>query len=158
MAVETWSPASLSWSNGFAASDLNSLANGSMITSSLSAPQIDNTTGNPYTRVVFSFVAGASMTASANGHILVGLVPLMPDGTNYASGSDGATTSNHYPWFQYPNIGIGLRSVASTERQIGGWVQILPMKYKVFVVNRSGVALPSSGNMVQYALFRSAIV
>lgn len=155
MAVETWSPTTMSWVTGFAASDLNSLANGSAKTSTGTA--IDNTGTGSKTRIVLRFLAGSSLTAAANGHILVFLLPSY-DGTNYVSHTDGATTSSHAPWYQYPTIAIGLRNTAAQENQMGGPVQLLPLKYKLVAINRTGVTLPASGNAIDYALFSPAIV
>lgn len=138
------------WTNGFAASDLNSLANGSQFTSTLSAPQIDNETGTPATHIAFEFTAGGSMTATTNGHILIALRPRLSDGTTYASSADGATVAGHLPWVNYPYATILLRPTASTEGQQS---PLIPLRIGLFTVvawNRSGVALPASGNMIKY--------
>lgn len=159
MAVETWSPVALTWNVCFAAADLNSLANGSQITSSLSSPHLTNDTGNPATMILFEFIPGSSFTPGNNATIIAGCVPLLSDGTNYASGTDGATASQHYPWFQYPSAAITLRTgVTAVERQMAGPVPIWPGRYRFFAINRSGAALPSSANQIRYALLSGAIV
>jgi hypothetical protein len=152
MATESWT--TISWTTGFGASDLNSLGNGTLKTSTGSI--IDNTS-SPKTNLVVRFTAGASLTATSGGHLLVFLWPSY-DGTNYISGTDGATASDIPPWFQYPNIGIGLRAIAAQENQLAGPIEnILPLKYKLAVINRAGVALPSSGNAIDYALVSRVI-
>jgi hypothetical protein len=158
MAVETWSPVALTWTACFAAADLNSLANGSQITSSLTSPHLVNDTGNPATMILFEWIAGGSMSPSGTPTIIAGAVPLLSDGTNYAGGTDGATTAQHYPWFQYPHAAIPLRVMTVQDRQVAGPVPIWPGRYRFFAINRSGVSLPGSGNMIRYALLSGAIV
>lgn len=139
-----------SWTNGVAASDLNSLANGSQKESTLTAPVIDNETGTPGTHIAFEFVAGGSMTATTNGHILIALRPRLSDGSTYASSTDGATTTGHLPWANYPYATILLRPTAATEGQQSPLIPIRIGLFQIVVWNRSGVALPASGNMIKF--------
>lgn len=157
MALQTWSPNTLSWSNAFSSSDLNSLATNGQKTSSLTSPVIDNTITSPATLVMFEFTAGSAFTAATAGHLIVGLAPLLSDNTSYPSSTDGTTVASWIPWMNYPFAIIMLRATSSTEAQRSRPVQIEPGKYQPFLINRSGSTLPASGNMVKYTLFNPAV-
>lgn len=157
MAKLTYTPNVLTWNNGFAAADMNSLANNGQITSSLASPHIDNAIAQPYNRIIFEFLAGGSLTPAQGALLVCALVPELSDAT-YASGTDGTTVAAQYPWPQMDHGIIMLRATAATEKQRSNVVEIRPGRFRLAVINRSGVALPASGNMVKYALFNTAVV
>lgn len=140
-----------SWAAMFGATDLNSLANGSTALSSLSAPQIDTSTS-----LEFYFQAefvGGSISPTGAPDVVVFLLPLSADNTNYVDGEATATAANQPVWIQYPHAAIALRTKASsTQLARSGAILLPPGKYKVGLLNRSGVALAASDNQVSIRL------
>lgn len=145
------------WTPGFAAGDLNALANGSLFSSSLVAPQIDNANGaNLFVQIEVS-LAAFSPTAGAN--ILVSLIPESATLNTYMTGSDGATIADQYKWQNYPYAILALRTTAASPQvQRSQMIQIAPERYKLAVVNRAGVALAATGNQVLWRLIAETVV
>lgn len=154
MATFKWSTPG-AWAAGFAAADMNSLANGSVVLSSLGAPQVDNrTTLELY--VQFEFVGG-SISPAAAADVLAFLLPLDSTGAAYMDGEAGSTVINQPVWLNYPYAAIGLRlKAASTQLQQSGVVLCPPGGYKIGLLNRSGVALAASGNQLNWRFHSEA--
>lgn len=79
-----------------------------------------------------------------------------PDGTNYddaVTGASGAAPASCYAG------GFPLRAVTTVQKiPLGlgqqGYVALPPTKFKVFAVNKSGVAFPASGSTIKLVPFR----
>lgn len=144
------------WADGFGTSDLNSLANGSLISSSLSAPQVDNAAG---ARLMVQFqVTLASLSPTTGAHVVVFLIPETTTSGTYATGSDGASAADQYKWQNYPYATIALRQTASTGQvQKSRLIQIDPERYKIAIINRSGVAFAASGNQVSWRFITETV-
>jgi hypothetical protein len=144
------------WTAMFAANDLNSLANGSTLISTATAPQINNsTTLENMFQVEF---VGGSISPAAGANILVMLIPLSSNGTDYVDGESTATAVNQPAWANLPTAVIQLRAKGtSTQRQQSKPVPLPPGQYKVCVLNRAGVALAASGNQVNIRLMHMGV-
>lgn len=143
------------WSAGFGSSDLNSLSSGNVALSSLTAPQVNNSTSLEL-YVQFEFVGGSISPVNV-ADVVVFLLPLDSTGANYMSGEAGSTIANQPVWMQYPNAAIGLRlKASSTQLQQSGVVLCPPGQYKIGLLNRAGVALAASGNQVNWRLVTEA--
>jgi hypothetical protein len=134
-----------------ATTELNGLANGSQATG---ATVIDNAGGS--TEVQFSiFLAALSPGVAAD--IRVALIPCASDGTLLATGTDGATLAGHYPFINFPSAVIALRTTATAaQTQFSRAVPIEPGFYRASVINRAGVALAASGNILSARLLLGA--
>lgn len=122
---------------------LNSLASGASIDSAA----IDNTsTGSPANMTLADFeinLASVNIT-SATGYFSIYLIPSI-DGTNYPDYTTGTTpvTPAHYFAGQMNTIAKN-----GTQRQTLVGVQLPPGKFKVVLVNNTGVALAASSNVL----------
>lgn len=119
--------------------DLNSLANGSY---SAASAAIDNET-DLYTYLNLE-VYLASLTPTGTPTISVFLVPSV-DGTNYTDG--GGSTA---PPAETLISVVTLSTSAGTKYRSAKNIVIPPLKFKLILLNSSGVALASSGNTVKY--------
>lgn len=154
MAVESWSAEA--WADAMT-TDLNSLANNGQITKT--SATLDNETGAPYTLIEFEFTAGGSIAATSGALIIAGLVPLMSDGSNYPTGTDGTTTANHYQRVNYPHCAISFQATTVNPfRQKGGPIPLPPGTFRFFAVNFLGAAFPASGNVLRYRRLRGSVV
>lgn len=155
MAVVSWN-APTAWTAGFGTSDLNSLANGSVALSSLSAPQI-NTTSTLQLYLQFEFVGG-SISPTVSADVVAFALPIDSANTTYMNGEAGATLANQPIWMQYPHAAIGLRAkAASTQLAMSMPVLIPPGKYTLGLLNRAGVALNASGNQINWRLITEQV-
>lgn len=142
------------WSNLFGAGDLNSGANGAIVHSSLPAPFVDNSAGL-WTHATFEFVASSAMSPTGIPDVVVFLRALSSDGVNYIDGEAGATTANHTIWQQGPHAAIGLRlKAASPQLAPSPPVDLWMGRFQPALLNRAGVPLPASGNMVRMLRMR----
>lgn len=136
----------------FGSSDLNSLANGSTAITSLSAPVVDTTSSLELWGV--AEFTGGSISPVPPADVIFFLIPLLSDGSTYMDGEAGATAVNQPIWLSMPHCSIPLRGKgSSTQAARARRFMIEPGKYKPALLNRAGVALASSGNMVKLALF-----
>lgn len=142
-----------SWADAFAAADFNALANNGGKLSTATA--VSNGTGR-YIHADVSFIMVTS-TVSPTGSALLALylLPLLHDGSSYPDNEDTTTAAN-LAATAYLVGSIGFRTKA-TQSIKGGLTGILvpPGTFKWYMVNRLGVALPSSStNMTcQYRLY-----
>jgi hypothetical protein len=145
------------WAAGFGSSDMNSLANGSTAFSSLTAPQID-TTSSLELYVQFEFVGG-SISPSGPADVVVFAMPRDSANAAYVDGEASATVANQPIWMQIPHAVLGLRTkAASTQLVVGAPLLLPPNRYQLGLLNRSGVALASSGNQVNWRLLSEGSV
>jgi hypothetical protein len=134
------------WADCFASGDLNSLANGSRKMSTLSDPQFNNTGASTF--IQFEAYSGGSITVTAGSALIVQAVSRMSDGTNWPS---DLVNNNETPLLNYPYAAIQFTAATlNPHRQQSDIVPIPPGYYRFCVVNRLGVALASSGNMVRF--------
>lgn len=141
MATAKWLARS-SWTDAFAASNFNALANGAGVLSTATA--LDNGTNlHFYADLSFRMVT-SSMSPTAGAHLAFYLLPLLDDGSTYPDSTNTATAGDQ-PGITYYVGSMALRTTAGAVQNgmIRG-ILIPPGTAKWYVVNRSGVALPSS--------------
>ena len=133
-----------------ATTELNSLANNA---GALGA-EYDNAT-NDYIFGLFELNVTFGSAPTAGNTVDLYLIPA-PDGTNYDDAITGAAGSA--PATAYAG-GFPLRAVTTAQKiPLGlgaqGYIPLPPTKFKVFVVNKSGVAFPASGSTIKMIPFR----
>ena len=116
--------------------------------------EYDNAT-NQYLFGLFELAATFGSAPTAGNTVDLYIIPA-PDGTNYDDAVTGA--SGAAPGTAYTG-GFPLRAVTTAQKvPLGlgaqGYVQLPPTKFKLFVVNKSGVAFPASGSTVKMVPFR----
>ena len=119
--------------------DLNSLANGSY---SAASAAIDNET-DLYTHLDLEVYLG-SLTPTGTPTVSAYLVPSV-DGTNYTDGG-GATA----PPIETLIAVLSLSTSTGAKYRSATNIPIPPLKFKLILLNSSGVALASSGNTLKY--------
>jgi hypothetical protein len=141
MATAKWLARS-SWANAFQPQDFNALANGAGILSTATA--IDNTTNlHFYADLSFRMVT-STMTPTAGGHLAFYLLPLLDDGTTYPDSANTATAGDQ-PAITYYAGSMALRTTSgAVQNGMLQGLRIPPGVFKFYVINRAGVALPSS--------------
>lgn len=97
---------------------------------------IDNTSGNPWGS--FKLTVKGSSTFAANGYIALYILPAN-DGTNFDTGD-----ASNDPSEDKIATTFSLKAVSSQMQITRDNVTLPPCKFKVLVVNSSGVALSSS--------------
>jgi hypothetical protein len=117
--------------------DLNSLANGS---TSAASSAIDNTSNLDLYHDLTLTVAAQGSSRSAGATVSVYLIPAL-DGTNYDDTS--ASTAELVAVF---SLDAATTARQSTRRD----VPVPPGLFKYFVVNNTGQAFASSGNILEY--------
>jgi hypothetical protein len=98
------------------------------------------------------------MSPTNSADVVVFLLPLVSAGGGvYVDGEASATFANQPVWMQYPHAAVGLRTKATqTQAQQSGLVLCPPGTYKFGFLNRAGVALPASGNQVNWRFVTEA--
>ena len=124
--------------------DFNALANGSGVYSTTTTSGIFDNTTDLATHAEISFMCTSNLSPAAGGRIDVFALPVMHDGSTYADGDAGSTQANQpvgaYVWASLP-----LRSKATQPQNSGSLIVPIPfLKAKIYVMNRSGVAMPSN--------------
>lgn len=124
--------------------DLNSLADDAV---NVGAVLPDNTS-NRYFYAEFELVlATVDLSGQTNPAVELYMVPSY-DGTNYAdTGTDASTTV--YPPAQYLVAVLGIAETSAAHRAVSPHIMIDPLKYTPVVINKTGVALASSGNSLK---------
>lgn len=155
MALVTWS-GNPAFADCFAAGDLNALASLGQKTSTLAAPFVDNSVD---LALFAQFEASlAALSPAAGAHLIVVLAPLLNDGAAYATSGDGTTAANQIPYVNYPHAMIALRTTATAaQAQQSSPIPLPPGKFQPLLINRAGVALAASGNMVRVRKFSEAV-
>jgi hypothetical protein len=133
-----------------ASTELNSLANSA---GALGA-EYDNAAGL-YMMGVFELNVTFGTNPTAGSTVDLYIIPA-PDGTNYDDAVTGA--SGAAPMTAYAG-GFPLRAVTTAQKVplgmgIGGAVPIPPVKFKCFLLNKSGQAFPASGSTLKLVPFR----
>lgn len=131
--------------------ELNSLAtaNGALGT------EYDNAT-NLYMYGLFELVVTYGTNPTAGSTVDLYLITA-PDGTNYSDNTTGA--SGAAPATAYVG-GFPLRAVTTAQRvQLGGpgfqaMIQLPPVKFKAFLLNRAGQTMAASGNTLKMVPYR----
>lgn len=136
--------------------ELNSLANNA---AALGSTVFDNATELwPFGQ--FELTVTFSSAPTANNTIDLYLIPSI-DGTNYGdaiTGASGSAPSTSYLG-SFP-----LRAVTTLQRvPLGaggqaGRIELPPSKFKIFAINKSGAAMPSSGSLIKMQPYRRQIV
>jgi hypothetical protein len=130
--------------------ELNSLANNA----GALGVEYDNAT-NDYIYGLFELAATFGSAPTAGNTVDLYLIPC-PDGTNYddaVTGASGAAPASCYAG------GFPLRAVTTAQRVplgfgASGPVLLPPCKFKAFVLNKSGVAMPASGSTIKMVAYR----
>jgi hypothetical protein len=133
-----------------ATTELNSLANNA---GALGA-EYDNATGL-YMFGLFELNVTFGTNPTAGNTVDLYIIPA-PDGTNYDDAVTGASGSA--PGTAYAG-GFPLRAVTTAQKvPLGlgqaGYIQLPPTKFKVFALNKSGQAFPSSGSTIKMVPYR----
>jgi hypothetical protein len=121
---------------------LNSLANGAR---SAAGTELDNSANLDQYAAIEIYLA--SLTPTTGGYVSVYMITA-PDGTNYAEGSDTID-----PGTETLVAVFSLRAATGVVRKTSELIRLPPAKLKLLLLNNSGAALASSGNLV--ALFTS---
>ena len=131
-----------------ASTELNSLANGS---AALGA-EYDNAT-NLYMWATFELNVTHASNPTADAPYDLYLIPA-PDGTNYDDNTTGA--SYLVPVDCYVGSFTARATTSAQKRPlgIGRQIAIPPLKFKPFLVNRSGQAFPASGSTLKMVPYR----
>ena len=128
--------------------ELNSLANNAAALGT----EYDNSS-NLYLWATFELNVQFGSSPTAGNTVDLYIIPA-PDGTNYddnTTGASGAAPSTSYVG------GFPLRAVTSAQKVplgVARRIDLPPTKFKVFVVNGSGQAFPSSGSTVKMVPYR----
>ena len=128
--------------------ELNSLANAAAALGT----EYDNSS-NLYLWAMFELSVQFGSSPTAGNTVDLYIIPA-PDGTNYddnTTGASGAAPSTSYVG------GFPLRAVTSAQKVplgVARRIDLPPTKFKVFVVNGSGQAFPSSGSTVKMVPYR----
>lgn len=133
------------WAALFNAADFNALANGSGVYSSAGSSGVfDNSTDRaPRCDVSFIMVT-STMTPTSGGRLLLYFVPVLHDGTTVADGDAGATAANQPP-MSYLAAVLPVTTKATVAHSAGAIDVRLPIgKFKPYILNLAGAALPSS--------------
>ena len=130
--------------------ELNSLANNA----GALGVEYDNAT-NDYIYGLFELAVTFGSNPTAGNTVDLYLIPC-PDGTNYddaVTGASGAAPASCYAG------GFPLRAVTTAQKVplgfgASGPVLLPPCKFKAFVLNKSGVAMPASGSTIKMVAYR----
>lgn len=151
MAKENWvNGASSGWASAFG-TEINSLANGNAVLSSVS---ISNGT-NLDTFADLSLIAGATVTTATPWLIMFYLYPLNEDGTTYGDGRFGTAAAGP-PAKEYYIGSTNLQNTTITVQAVISRILIPPGTFKFLVYNQSGVAFAAS-NTCKYRTYNRSI-
>ncbi len=158
MATEKWIAGAVSsWTAAFAGTsgaDLNSLANGSSILSSVTIS--NGSVGDIYADLS---IAIGSLTAAAPNYIGAYVYPLNEDGSTYGdsqltAGTQAAKLPGGIYWARNFPFPTGTAAITGTILRI-----TIPFgTFKFCLYNQSGASFPSSGNSCQYRTVNRQIV
>jgi len=126
--------------------DLNSLASGS---GSAASSSVDFTSSGYWQLADFELaLASSSLAFTASSYVDIYLLP-SADGTNYPKYTSGASykIASHY-WSHRIYIHPATLS-AEAIVEVAREVRLPSAKFKVVLVNQTGVTLPSSGNTLK---------
>jgi len=141
---------------GYLAATLNSLA---VDTSDLGAT-IDNSGANPDMFMDLElYLASFDISGQTNSSIDIYFIYAL-DGTNYTDGADGVSTDALHPPAQNLAVSIAVRqgSGAETKRAVVMGIMIPRCKFKMYVVNETGVQLAAANNTLKYDMYKEQVV
>lgn len=125
---------------------LNSLASSNANTLSTLGSAFQNTAARVYADV--EFVAGGTFSPTAGGFVELWFLRSLDGGSSYEDGSASIAPG------RAPDIVIPVRGGTTITPQAGASGLILPPGFfKPIARNQTGATLPSSGNIVRYALY-----
>jgi hypothetical protein len=157
MATEKWIAGAgqgLSWGTAVNAADMNSMASGSAVLSSVS----DIANGTALDMFADLSIQLGSITAATPDTIGVYIYPLNGDGSTYgdnqlASGTQAAKVPTAVYWVGNIMFPAGAATIKGTLSRI-----ILPPgSFRFVLYNQAGAALASSGNSCQYRTYNRSI-
>lgn len=152
-ATEKWIAGSgqgLSWGSAFG-SEVNSLANGNAILSSVSV-----TNGTALDIFADLSFALGSAAFSAPNFMGVYLYPLNQDGSTYGDGRFASSAAGPPP-NNYAIGSIGLVAATQAQEGILEGIRLPPGTFSFVLYNQGGVALASSGNTVKYRTYNRSV-
>lgn len=125
---------------------LNALANSNGNTLSTLGAAFQNTTGRVYADV--EFVAGGTFSPGSGAFIELWLLRSLDGGSTYEDGSSSVAPG------RAPDIVIPVEQGTSiTPRNGASGLVLPPAFYKPLARNQTGIGLPSTGNIIRYALY-----
>ena len=123
---------------------LNSLADN---TTNVGTVLPDNTSNRYFFAEFELYLASVDLSAKTNPGVELYMVPSY-DGTNYADvGTDASATV--YPPQQYLVAVLGVAETSAVHRAVSPHVLIDPLKYTPVVINKTGAAFASTGNVLK---------
>lgn len=153
MATTKWvTPGALT---SYLAATLNSLAND---TTDLGATVIDNQTDlNTYMDLEL-MLASLDVSGQTNPAIEIYLIESIDGGTDYDTATDATATEALYPSADKLLCIIGVRKASGAEAKIAvkSGLVIPPSKFKLLVINKTGVALAAADNVLSYRTYNLA--
>lgn len=124
--------------------DLNALANNAV---NVGAVLPDNTSNRYFFAELELYLASVDLSGQTTPGVEIYMVPSY-DGTNYAdTGTDASTTV--YPPAQYLVAVLGVAETSAVHRAVSPHILIDPLKYTPVVINKTGVALAATGNVLK---------
>jgi hypothetical protein len=151
MATEKWVPGAVSsWTLAFG-SEINSLASGDAVQSSV---VIDNTTAEDMF-IIVSMSLGSIAVGSGAQFMSISRYDLNEDGSSYGDGQYTSAAAGAPPYM----MGFMQLPTSVTGAQKGGCMFELPPNNKCVLVlcNNSGATLASSGNAIKYMTANRAV-
>lgn len=158
MATEKWISGTgqgLTWGTAINAADVNSLANGSSVLSSVSLPNFNGNSLDVFADISISL---GSVTTVAPNYLGIYLFPLNQDGTTFGDGQYTAGTQSTAvpsPSYWVGNIVVPV----GTQVLVGNVTRIVlpPGTVKFLIYNQAGVALAASSNTIQYRTYNRSV-
>lgn len=136
MADFQWSATAGTYKDFVAAASFASLANNSMAVGTA----IANTSAPVPMLLEVSFISTVALTVTAGGHLAIGLLPLLHNGSGYPTND---TTGTALPGIGYVRGVITFPAGSITPQ--GSTLVVVPFgTWKPFVINRLGAAFSSS--------------
>lgn len=135
--------------DAIATASLNSLANNG---NALGAVVIDNQSSalREFEIAFDLYLASVDLSSQTTLAVYIWLIESLDGGTTYEDGGASVSPARR------PDVIIPLRAVNGAQR-VRGRCTLPPGNFKVLVGNRSGAALASSGNTLQYAVYSDEI-
>lgn len=130
------------WADLFASADMQNLANNG---GKLSSQEIDNSSDHHlYADISFKCVT-STWAVSANGVLSLFLLPIGEDGSTYPNTADG-TAATDYPGSGYLWATLTFRQGTFAHSAGAILRPIPPVKFKAYLRNGTGAALPNSAS------------
>jgi len=136
----------------YLAATLNALGNN---TTDLGATVIDNNTSRNTYMDLELMLASLDLSAQSNPCVEIYLIESIDGGTDYDTATDATATAVLYPPIDKLLCTIGLRKGAGAEAKVAikAGLVIPPSKFKLLFINKTGVALAGTTNILSYRLY-----